>query len=211
MCKFQLTVITLLLLLLLLLPGPGVCVPVVAGENNVQLIYRKLEEALTQNSTLLFQLQKLFLFNRKPKSCYNAKVIVEVGTLNRTARRTGFHKCTNYRNYECEYGNWTSGYNNYIICPEGLGELESSQLLLGYQTTSLLQSFDPLFYYMITAPFIIDSNVNINSDRSGCGKYGLNEPVPDITLKLFLDTIDILPLREELSEAEMILLSLVSI
>ena len=201
MCNWQLLVFTTVITLL---ADPVVSVPVVADENNVKFLHRKLEEALTKNSTLLFQLQKLFIFNPTPKTCYDAEVIIEVRTLNSVAQSV-FRKCT-YSNYECEYGNWTAGSDYYGICPGGHGEFQTSLLLLGYQTTSLLRAFDPLFYYMITT----FSNVNrkiVISNRCHTFQY---IQVPDITLKLFIDTLDILPSYYELSEAEMIFLSLVS-
>ena len=139
-----------------------------------------------------------------PKTCYDAEVIIEVGTLNGTADSV-FHKCM-YSNHECEHGNWTTGSDYYTICPNGLGKLQTSQLLLGYQTTSMLLAFDPLFYYMITT----FSNVNrkiIVSNKCPTLQY---MPATDITLKLFIDTVDIVPSYNQLREAELILLSLVS-
>ena len=116
MYNLQLLVFTTVISLLLL-AGSITCLPVVTSENNVQVLHRKLEEALSKNSTLLFQLQKLFLFNPTPKTCYDAEVIIEVGILN-GAPQSVFRKCT-YSNYECEYGNWTSGSEYYAICPGG--------------------------------------------------------------------------------------------
>ena len=202
MYHLQLLVFTTVITLLLL-AGPGVCLPVVTSENNVQVLHRKLE-ALTKNSTLLSQLQKLFLFNPTPKACYDTEVIIEVGTLNGEAQSV-FHKCT-YNNYECEYGNWTAHSDcNYAICPGGLGEFQTSRLLLSY--SSLLQALHPLFYNMITTFSTINRDTSSRYD-SGSLQY---RPAPDITLRLFIDTIDVLPLHhDDLSEAVMIFLSLVS-
>ena len=173
--------------------------PAVASENNVQVLCRKLEEALTKNSELLLYLRKVLLFNPTTKTCLNAEVIIEVGKLNDTTH-TPFCKCADFEcvDFFCEYGNWTyAGF--YTICPAGTGELQT--LLLSYQMTTFLLEFDPLLYSMIT----IFSNINRNN-RFNYHYY----TDPDITLSFFIDTLDILPGRYELSEVTATFLSLVS-
>ena len=83
------------------------------------------------------------------------------------------------------------------------GEFQTARLLLGSSMTNVLRAFDPLFYNMITTFSQINRNISKEGD---CGTFQYL-PVPDITLRLF---IDVSVSYNDFIEARTTFLSLVS-
>ena len=198
----------------------GTCSPAIKNE----VLHSKLEDALTGNSTYIFQLQKLFLFSTTKKPCYSAEVGIEVGEFNVNMSEldnSPFYKKECFPlivndSYVCtEFRYWTTEPHYYFICPKGPDEFQTSNVLLGDYTPSLLQSLDPLFYTMIEQLLSAFSIIQEDSIRFGDCKYTQSQSqhfdyTADISLTLFVDELDIVPQYEEIDKAVLRLLSLVS-
>ena len=179
------------------------CVEPGSHDGQTQILHRKLEEALTNNSLLLFQLQKHLLNPTKPKQCYDLRLILEVGGITNTndnlpcqndMSRPPLQKCSTH----CNHGNWT-GQLEYTVCPNGLDEQQTSNLLLGYSTNRVLLLFDPLFNIMFLSTEINNSSLSASKNERN-----------SFRIVLFLETLDTMPYTKDLTEAGRILLVWVS-
>ena len=186
----------------------------VANSDSAEIVLRKLEDALIENSTYLFQLQEMFFLQSESikKKCHGVGVRIDVGELtfdlDSIYQYYPFYDCTDPFNEVpgCS-GNWTTGLNYYYVCPDGPDEFQTSQILLGYYTPFLLRAFDPLIYFMITLSPGLSAQPKFS--EKDCSTY-LDEV--EISLMLYVDKLDLLPTRhyDDIQRAEIALLSLVS-
>lgn len=184
-----------------------IIISVTIAVGQVRVLHSKLEEALTNNSNYLFDFQRSLL-NPTEKYCYNINLCVEVGEITKSSNlryNVNVHAVQNCTTSDsdciCTQGNWISDPLMYEFCPYGD---DISRQILGEYTPFVLLEVDPLFYFLNLSTLFFQDLSMADSIMQ------FNRGYPILSLELYVDQLDDLPSKRDLSEAAFILFSWVS-